>query len=138
VDKFKWRHLTEIYELGEIEQILGKALGYPFYKDDPKNFPGATEETGVCVGELAPIDLADQAAKEIKRLRGELEEKKQEILKSVEGEKELIQELMGIRIRFTHLEYMAEELKKEAEKDRIYVYKLIRELRGTEEESTPR
>lgn len=35
----------------EIEQICGKALGYPWFKDDQKNFPGATEADGVCAGE---------------------------------------------------------------------------------------
>ena len=35
----------------EIEQTCGKALGYPWFKDDQKNFPGATEADGVCVGE---------------------------------------------------------------------------------------
>ena len=40
----------------EIEQACGKALGYPWYKDDQKNFPGATEEDGVCVnGYVAEI-----------------------------------------------------------------------------------
>lgn len=53
----------------EIEQILGKVLGYPWYKDDQKNFPGATEADGVCVGEHLPVTLAVEAAKEIERLR---------------------------------------------------------------------
>jgi hypothetical protein len=34
-----------------ISQLVGKALGYPWYKDDQKNFPGATEADGVCIGE---------------------------------------------------------------------------------------
>lgn len=44
------------------EQILGKALGYPWYKDDPKNFPGATEKDGVCIGEHVIETLALEAA----------------------------------------------------------------------------
>jgi hypothetical protein len=45
-------------ESEEIEQILGKALGYPWYKDDLKNFPNATETDGVCVGDHTAWSLA--------------------------------------------------------------------------------
>ena len=58
----------------EIEQILGKALGYPWYKDDQKNFPGATEADGVCVGDHVPESLAAEAADRIAALSEELEE----------------------------------------------------------------
>lgn len=47
----------------EICQSLGKALGYPWFKDDQRNFPGATEENGVCVGEHVAESIADEAAK---------------------------------------------------------------------------
>ena len=56
-----------VIEMSEVEQTLGKALGYPWYKDDPKNFPNATEEDGVCVGEHTASTLAAEAAN---RLRG--------------------------------------------------------------------
>lgn len=46
----------------EIEQILGKALGYPWYVDDPVSFPEATEEDGVCAGEHTAVTLAMEAA----------------------------------------------------------------------------
>jgi hypothetical protein len=46
----------------EIQQILGKALGYPKYASDQKNFPGATEANGVCVGEHVAESLAEEAA----------------------------------------------------------------------------
>ena len=49
----------------EIEQVLGKALNYPWFKDDKKNFPDATEEHGVCVGDHVAITLAMQAAENI-------------------------------------------------------------------------
>jgi hypothetical protein len=55
----------------KIEQILGKALGYPWYKDDPDIFPKATEADGVCVGVETAWSLAMIAADKIK----ELEEK---------------------------------------------------------------
>ena len=58
-------------ELNEIEQILGKALGYPWFKDDPTNFPTATEADGVCVGIETAWSLAMIASDRIK----ELEEK---------------------------------------------------------------
>ena len=47
-----------IKESQEIEQILGKALGYPWFKDDLKNFPNATETDGVCVGDHTAWSLA--------------------------------------------------------------------------------
>jgi hypothetical protein len=56
-------------ESEEIEQILGKALGYPYYKDDPKNFPTATEADGVCVGDHTAWSLAMAAADLIAKLR---------------------------------------------------------------------
>jgi hypothetical protein len=70
-----------IYKQGhEIEQTCGKALGYPLFKDDQKNFPGATEKDGVCVGdhvaETIVSELATrhtEALKRIKRLDGHIE-----------------------------------------------------------------
>jgi hypothetical protein len=64
-------------ESEEIEQILGKALGYPWYKDDPKNFPNATEADGVCVGVETAWSLAMIAADRIK----ELEERNKKLSK---------------------------------------------------------
>ena len=52
----------------EVEQTLGKALGYPWYKDDQKNFPGATEVDGVCVGAHVAQSIALEAAHKITRL----------------------------------------------------------------------
>lgn len=51
-----------IRESDEIGQILGKVLGYPWYKDDLANFPGATEADGVCVSEHVAASLAAEAA----------------------------------------------------------------------------
>jgi hypothetical protein len=49
---------------GEIQQTAGKALGYPWFKDDAKNFPDALEEDGVCVGEhIAETIVAELASK---------------------------------------------------------------------------
>lgn len=53
----------------DVCQVLGKALGYPWYKDDQTNFPGADESNGVCVGDHAAESIADEAAKTIARLR---------------------------------------------------------------------
>ena len=64
-------------ELEKIEQILGKVLGYPWYKDDPKNFPTATEADGVCVGIETAWSLAMIAADRIK----ELEERNKQLSK---------------------------------------------------------
>ena len=57
----------------DICQTLGKVLGYPWYKDDQANFPGATDENGVCVGEHVAATMAEVAAKEIVRLKAEVE-----------------------------------------------------------------
>lgn len=46
----------------EICQTLGKALGYPWFKDDQKNFPSATEKHGVCVGDHVAESIAMEAA----------------------------------------------------------------------------
>lgn len=51
-----------------IQQILGKALKYPWYKDDQANFPGATEANGVFVGEHVAETLATEAAQRIEKL----------------------------------------------------------------------
>lgn len=52
-------------------QTLGKALGYPWFKDDQKIFPGATEENGVCVGDHVAESLADEICKELEHLRAQ-------------------------------------------------------------------
>jgi hypothetical protein len=46
----------------EIQQIAGKALGYPWFKDDQKNFPGATDQDGVCVGEHVGATIVQELA----------------------------------------------------------------------------
>mgnify|MGYP001582435770 CR=1 FL=1 len=62
-----------IYQAGirsshEVEQILGKALHYPWYKDDQKNFLGATERDGVCTADHTIETLAEEAAQKIAAL----------------------------------------------------------------------
>jgi hypothetical protein len=47
----------------EIEQTCGKVLDYPWFKDDQKNFPGATEKDGVCVGEHVAETIAAELAR---------------------------------------------------------------------------
>ena len=69
--------MNELTELEKIEQILGKALGYPWYKDDPDIFPKATEADGVCVGIETAWSLAMIAADKIK----ELEERNKKLSK---------------------------------------------------------
>lgn len=55
-------------EIRKAEQTLGKALGFPWHKDDPKNFPDATEADGVCTGPYTPATLAELAAERIREL----------------------------------------------------------------------
>lgn len=59
----------------EVCQTLGKALGYPWFRDDPKNFPGVTEADGVCVGEHVAESIASEAAKRIVALEAEIEKR---------------------------------------------------------------
>lgn len=48
----------------EVCQTAGKVLGYPWFKDDQKNFPNANESDGVCVGEhVAETIVAELAEK---------------------------------------------------------------------------
>ena len=66
----KW--IAQNYEL---EQILGKALGRPWFKDDQVSFPGATEADGVLVAVETVEDLAAEAATklaEVTRLKAAL------------------------------------------------------------------
>lgn len=56
----------------EISQTLGKALGYPWYKDDLKNFPDATEKDGVCVGEHIAETLAIEAVTRIEKMKTQI------------------------------------------------------------------
>lgn len=51
-------------------QTLGQVLGYPWFVDDQVNFPGATKEQGVCVGDHVAASLAMEAARKIGELRG--------------------------------------------------------------------
>jgi hypothetical protein len=46
-----------------IEQTCGKVLDYPWFKDDQKNFPGATEKHGVCVGDHVAETIAAELAR---------------------------------------------------------------------------
>lgn len=52
----------------EVCQTLGQALGYPWYMSDLTNFPDATEENGVCVGDHVVESIATEAAKHIEAL----------------------------------------------------------------------
>lgn len=58
----------------EICQSLGQALGYPWFKDDPKNFPDATERDGVCVGDHVAASLAEEAARKIRELQARVDD----------------------------------------------------------------
>jgi len=58
-----------IKELREAEQVAGKALGYPYYKDDLKNFPDCNEEDGVCTGEHTPVTIVMELAEKYKALQ---------------------------------------------------------------------
>lgn len=52
----------------EIQNTLAAALGYPWYCDDPANFPDATPADGVIVGDRSVLDLAREAAGRLRKL----------------------------------------------------------------------
>lgn len=49
-------------EQNDIEQTCGKALGYPRFCDDQKNFPGSTEADGVIIGDHVAESIAAELA----------------------------------------------------------------------------
>jgi hypothetical protein len=69
-ERLKVRMMTEMHE---VEQIAGKALGYPWYKDDQKNFPGATEADGVCIGDHVPVTIVTELADKMSEFRKEVQ-----------------------------------------------------------------
>jgi hypothetical protein len=73
----------------EIEQTLGQALGYPWYKDDLKNFPGATEADGVCVGEHVAETLAAEAVGRLQAVEQERARLERIVLEQQDGMKRL-------------------------------------------------
>jgi DNA repair exonuclease SbcCD ATPase subunit len=94
----------------EVEQSLGKALGYPWFKDDQKNFPGATKADGVCVGDHVPESIADEAAKRITdlqeenaALRAEVQEIHARLKWARETSKEVMEENRTLREALTNL-----------------------------------
>ena len=77
IAKLNKQNVKMLEEFREIEQILGKALNYPWFKDDQKNFPLSTEADGVCVGAEIAWSLATQAADRIKELQEQLDKRKE-------------------------------------------------------------
>jgi hypothetical protein len=59
------------YHLDQCEQIAGRALGYPWFKDDQKNFPGATEADGVCIGEHIGDSIVEELARAYEAVKAE-------------------------------------------------------------------
>jgi len=62
-------HKIMMRGLDEMEQAAGKALGYPWFKDDQKNFPGATAADGVCIGEHVTETIVAELAAEYVKLK---------------------------------------------------------------------
>lgn len=55
-----------------IENTAGEALGYPAYVDDQVNFPGATKDDGVCIGEHVTETIVAELADAYKYLQAQL------------------------------------------------------------------
>ncbi len=62
---------AERRERRAVEQIAGQALGYPWFKDDQKNFPGATEADGVCIGEHVAGTIVQELASKLATLQAQ-------------------------------------------------------------------
>jgi hypothetical protein len=72
-------------ETNEVEQVLGRELGYPWFKDDPANFPEATEKDGVCVGEHTAVTIAMEAVTTLSALKFDLALLGKRVLEYVEN-----------------------------------------------------
>lgn len=104
----------------EICQSLGKALGYPWFKDDQRNFPGATEENGVCVGEHVAESIADEAASRISALLAENAALRASVVKANDGFEEYERKF-----------YLEQDAREEAERKLAEAVGLLREWMGT-------
>ena len=93
----------------DICQALGKVLGYPWYKDDPKNFSGATEESGVCVGEHVAVTIAAEAAKKIEIQREMILDRDKYIEELVECDEKMHKEYEWLEDRLEGLQEVIEE-----------------------------
>lgn len=60
------------HHLRECEQFAGRALGYPWFKDDQVNFPGAAEADRVCVGEHIGDTIVEELANAFTALEARL------------------------------------------------------------------
>lgn len=92
----KYEYLKDLVskDNDEICQLIGKTLEYPWFKDDQKNFPGATEEHGVCVGDHVYITMVYELVEAYKSLKTQCE------LQSTDNEK-LRQEIKNIKSQST-------------------------------------
>jgi hypothetical protein len=81
----------------EVCQRLGKALGYPWFKDDQQNFPDATEENGVCTGEHVAESIASEAANWILKVEAELNDLKKYVKLLEENSQNLSDEVENLR-----------------------------------------
>lgn len=112
VRELERQYKAAINELCEVDQILGKVLGYSRYCDDPKNFPDAKEVDGYCTGEMTPAALAEQAASLIRILRS-LKEVIQAQTNLLETQRDLNQAVMAEN---SSLENLNRELRKKLKK----------------------
>lgn len=62
------------------EQIAGKALGYPAFKDDQVNFPGATEADGVCIGEHVGETIVEELAAKLEEAQSTIVDREARLL----------------------------------------------------------
>ncbi|MGF3022659.1 hypothetical protein ACQVP2_07505 [Methylobacterium aquaticum] len=59
------------HHLDQCAQIAGKALGYPWFKDDQQNFPGSTDADGVCIGDHVGDSIVEELARAYEAVKAE-------------------------------------------------------------------
>ena len=69
IDRLIFERNCALKEVDECQQIAGRALGYPKYGDDQKNFPGANDNDGVCIGEHAGATIVQELANALLKRR---------------------------------------------------------------------
>lgn len=100
-------------EIELVEQTAGRALGYPRYCDDQKNFPGSTDADGVCVGDHSAVTIVRELAEKYSEARAEVERLTQQVHDACSNAGDDIRELEDERDALAaRLAVMAEALRK--------------------------
>jgi hypothetical protein len=98
------------------------------YKDDPKNFPGATEKDGVCVGDHVPESILAEAARKLGELRDAIADHTHLVLRDTVRMHDIGLITCGERVFYNKRAERAEELLRRIEKDSLATPTLKHEI----------